>query len=227
MPEKKHIRTFRSKKLHPEHVKLLNEAIRRNAKGGDHNVHLTYVKGDGTRSERKVKPLSVKGKSLFVAHCHERDAIRSFRVERIEMIKKAFNSLAMSSQTNKVMEEALKQDPAENMRNFQDMMYYFGEKGRQLRSKKMIKKAFWEGFEKRAANKYVEALSAGVRNIGGKAQETAKGLGEKAQEAAGNIGGKVQDVGNRLFNKAKYKIDDYMKTRSLDNAIKAEKKLAK
>lgn len=85
-----HIRTFRSKKLHPEHTKLLNEAIRRNAKGGDQNVHISYRKPDGSLSDRKVKPLAVKGKSLFVAHCHKRNAIRSFRVERIEMIKQAF-----------------------------------------------------------------------------------------------------------------------------------------
>ena len=90
MADKKHIRTFRSKKLHPEHAKLLNEAIRKNARGGDHNVHISYVKADGTKSDRKVRPLAVKGKSLFVAHCHERNAIRSFKVERIDMIKKAF-----------------------------------------------------------------------------------------------------------------------------------------
>jgi hypothetical protein len=86
----KHIRTFRSKKLHPEHAKLINEAIRKNARGGDHNVHISYTKADGTKSDRKVRPLAVKGKSLFVAHCHERNAIRSFKVERIDMIKKAF-----------------------------------------------------------------------------------------------------------------------------------------
>jgi hypothetical protein len=90
MTPHKHIRTFRSKKLHPEHAKLLNEAIRKNARGGEHNVHISYTKGDGTKSERKVKPLAVKGKSLFVAHCHERNAIRSFKVERISMVKQAF-----------------------------------------------------------------------------------------------------------------------------------------
>jgi len=86
----KHIRTLRSKKLHPEHSKLINEAIRHNAKGGDKNLHISYKKENGEVSERKVKPLAVKGKSLFVAHCHERNAIRSFRVERINMVKQAF-----------------------------------------------------------------------------------------------------------------------------------------
>ena len=90
MVEQKHIRTFRSKKLHPEHVKLINEAIRHNARGKDKDVHITYRKENGEESERKVRPLAVKGKSLFVAHCHERNAIRSFRVERITMVKKAF-----------------------------------------------------------------------------------------------------------------------------------------
>lgn len=87
---KKHIRTFRSKKLHPEHVKILNEAIKKNAKGGDLNVTIKYNKPDGTVSERKIKPLGVKDKSLLLAHCHERNAIRSFRVERVSMIKQAF-----------------------------------------------------------------------------------------------------------------------------------------
>jgi hypothetical protein len=85
-----HIRTFRSKKLNPEHVKLLNEAIRHNARGKEKDVHITYRKENGEVSERKVRPLAVKGKSLFVAHCHNRDDIRSFRVERIKMIKSAF-----------------------------------------------------------------------------------------------------------------------------------------
>lgn len=85
-----HIRTLRSKKLHPEHVKLINEAIRHNARGKEKDVHITYRKENGEVSERKVRPLAVKGKSLFVAHCHERNAIRSFRVERIGMVKSAF-----------------------------------------------------------------------------------------------------------------------------------------
>ncbi len=86
----KHIRTLRSKKLHPEHVRLINEAIRHNAKGKEKDVHITYRKENGEESERKVRPLAVRGKSLFLAHCHERNAIRSFRVERISMVKKAF-----------------------------------------------------------------------------------------------------------------------------------------
>jgi predicted DNA-binding transcriptional regulator YafY len=90
MPEKKHIRTLRSKKLHPEHVKLINEAIRHNSRGKERDVHIKYRKENGEETERKVRPLAVKGKSLFVAHCHKRNAIRSFRVERISMVKQAF-----------------------------------------------------------------------------------------------------------------------------------------
>lgn len=85
-----HIRTFRSKKLHPEHVKLLNAAIRRNVKGGDEHVHITYQDAKGQTTERKVKPLGVKDTKLLAAHCQKRDAIRSFKVERITMIKGAF-----------------------------------------------------------------------------------------------------------------------------------------
>jgi hypothetical protein len=87
---KAHIRTFRSKKLHPEHVKLINEAIRHNAKGKQKDIVISYKKENGEVSERKVRPFAVKDKSLFVAHCHERNAIRSFRVERISMVKQAF-----------------------------------------------------------------------------------------------------------------------------------------
>jgi hypothetical protein len=90
MTPAKHIRTLRSKKLHPEHVKLINEAIRHNVRGKEKDLHITYRKENGEESERKVRPLAVKGKSLFVAHCHERNAIRSFRVERIGMVKSAF-----------------------------------------------------------------------------------------------------------------------------------------
>lgn len=90
MLDKKHIRTFRSKKLHPEHVKLINEAIRHNAKGKQKDVIISYKKENGETSDRKVRPFAVKDKSLFLAHCHERNAIRSFRVERISMVKQAF-----------------------------------------------------------------------------------------------------------------------------------------
>ena len=125
MPDSKHIRTFRSKKLHPEHVKLLNEVIRRNARGGEHDVHITYRKENGEVSERKVRPLAVKGKSLFVAHCHERNAIRSFRVERIDMIKKAFwegfEKRAVSAQLLRRAQRSAeeKMNTAPNLKGFQ------------------------------------------------------------------------------------------------------------
>ena len=89
MPERKHIRTFRSKKLHPEHVKLLNNAIRKNAKGGDHSVKITYRKESGEVSERRIKPLGVKQKDLLLAHCHERNAVRSFKIGRISKMEKS------------------------------------------------------------------------------------------------------------------------------------------
>lgn len=90
MADKKHIRTFRSKKLDAEHVKLLNDAIRKNVKGGDVSVHISYKKENGIATDRCVKPLGVKGTSLLLAHCKNRDALRSFRLERIGMVKSAF-----------------------------------------------------------------------------------------------------------------------------------------
>jgi hypothetical protein len=85
-----HTRTFRSKKLNQDHIKILNEAIRHNAKGKQKDIVISYKKENGEVSERKVRPFAVKDKSLFIAHCHERNAIRSFRVERISMVKQAF-----------------------------------------------------------------------------------------------------------------------------------------
>ena len=84
-----HVRTFRSKKLRPEHVKLLNEAIRKNVKGGDHNVQITYRKENGEVSKRRIKPLGVKQKDLLLAHCHERNAVRSFKIGRISKMEKS------------------------------------------------------------------------------------------------------------------------------------------
>jgi len=83
-----HIRTFRSKKLNQGHVKLLNEAIRRNVRGGNAYLNITYKKSNGDVSERKVKPISVRGTTLFFAHCNLRDKPRSFRVERVEKMEK-------------------------------------------------------------------------------------------------------------------------------------------
>lgn len=173
----KHTRTFRSKKLHPEHVKLLNEAIRKNARGGDHNVHISYTKADGSKSERKVRPLAVKGKSLFVAHCHERNAIRSFKVERIDMIKQAFFKMPamderherLFAHAQKGLDASLERDPEQMSRDYADTLYYFGEQGRRLRDshgKKMQKQAFWDGFEKMAVSggRWLRAAANRVRS---------------------------------------------------------------
>ena len=89
-PSSSHIRTFRSKKLDPNHVKLLNRAIRNNAQGKDHNVIISYRKPGGEVTKRSVKPLTVRGTNLLGAHCNMRDSFRSFRVDRVESVKQAF-----------------------------------------------------------------------------------------------------------------------------------------
>jgi hypothetical protein len=73
------------------------------------------------------------------------------------MVKQAFLGLPnfgkIMSHGSAAAEESLKQDPKQTARDYQDMVYYFGEKGRELRASKenMTKKAFWDGFEKRSA----------------------------------------------------------------------------
>ena len=85
-----HVRTFRSKKLDSSHVKLINQAIRNNARGKDHSVVISYRKPTGELTNRSIKPLSVRGTKLLGAHCNMRDSFRSFRVDRMESVKQAF-----------------------------------------------------------------------------------------------------------------------------------------
>lgn len=89
-PKKPHLRLFRSKKLHPEHVAAINRALRHNAKGKEHNVLIEYTKADGTKTDRKIRPLAVRGKHLLLAHDHNRGEVRSFRMDRVGMVKAAF-----------------------------------------------------------------------------------------------------------------------------------------
>lgn len=85
-----HIRTFRSKKLNPDHVKLLNQAIRNNSQGKNHNIVISYRKPTGEVTKRSIKPISVRGTKQLGAHCNLRDSFRTFRVDRIESVKQAF-----------------------------------------------------------------------------------------------------------------------------------------
>ena len=51
-----------------------------------HRVHITYVDGDGKRTERWVTPRQVLGLADYIylqGFCHMREAERSFRLDRI------------------------------------------------------------------------------------------------------------------------------------------------
>ena len=165
MPERKHTRTFRSKKLNADHVKLLNECIRKNVKGGDLAVHIKYHKPDGTVSERRIKPLGVKDKSLLLAHCHDKDALRSFRLERISMIKSASTALGRHIAKGVCGGAAPKEVAGDVC--YQSVRKMLADGGRVRHFKKdvesivrasrsgdVIKKmaSFWDGFEKRATS---------------------------------------------------------------------------
>ena len=52
------------------------------------NVKLTYKKLNGRTVKRKITPISLRG-NLVIAHDHKRDALRSFKIERIKHMEKA------------------------------------------------------------------------------------------------------------------------------------------
>ncbi len=55
-----------------------------------HRIHITYVDGDGERSERWVTPKQVMGLADYIylmGYCHLRNAERSFRLDRIIDVK--------------------------------------------------------------------------------------------------------------------------------------------
>jgi hypothetical protein len=64
--------------------RLINAAIRSGK--GDFNVE--YTKADGTVVQRKVRPITAKGK-VIVVHDYDRNAIRSFRTDRLSKLEKA------------------------------------------------------------------------------------------------------------------------------------------
>lgn len=89
---------YKLHKLYKEHKDMKKEAfIKRMTKVVEHNqdnpekqknVRLTYKKLNGRTVKRKILPLSIKG-NVVVAHDHKRDAIRSFKIERIKQMEKA------------------------------------------------------------------------------------------------------------------------------------------
>jgi len=61
---------------------LIQEALR-----GQHLLHLLYVSQSGEETQRLVRPIALSergGSVLLVAHCHLRDALRHFRLDRIQ-----------------------------------------------------------------------------------------------------------------------------------------------
>ena len=78
-----------TKKIEREypHAPYLNTKIRSNRRGKERKAKLLYTKANGDTVNRTVKPLSAKG-NVLIAHDYERDAIRSFRIDRIRSMEK-------------------------------------------------------------------------------------------------------------------------------------------
>jgi hypothetical protein len=69
---------------HPEVVPLppaIAEALESQGK-----VQMRYVDARGTETDRLVRPLRVHGRQgrlYLIAHCYQRDALRTFRLDRV------------------------------------------------------------------------------------------------------------------------------------------------
>ena len=50
-------------------------------------VHITYRKLNGRTVKRKVTPYEVKG-NLLIGHDHKREAVRSYRMDRLTNVQK-------------------------------------------------------------------------------------------------------------------------------------------
>ena len=57
-------------------------------KDSQKSVHITYKKMNGRTVKRRISPLEVRG-GLVIAYDHKRDALRSFKHERIQNMEKA------------------------------------------------------------------------------------------------------------------------------------------
>lgn len=79
---------FYSKKFDSGHIKNLNNAIKNNYRGGTNNLIVKYKKADGSVVERKITPYTAKNTRLLLAHDHHRNDIRSFRVDRIQGLRR-------------------------------------------------------------------------------------------------------------------------------------------
>jgi hypothetical protein len=72
---------------HP-HARHLNGYIRSNRWGKNKDITITYKKENGDISERKIRPLYAK-KDVLVAHDHDKNGYRSFKLERIQSMTKS------------------------------------------------------------------------------------------------------------------------------------------
>lgn len=71
------------------HTSFINRLVKHNKKDGEkRHAHITYKKLNGRTVKRKVTPLEVRG-GLMIAHDHKRDALRSFKLERIKAMEKS------------------------------------------------------------------------------------------------------------------------------------------
>jgi len=79
--EKKPPKLFYSKKLDSTYTKSINKAIKKASP-----INIKYTKADGSQVDRKVTPYTAKGKNVLIGFDHQRNAIRSFRVDRINAL---------------------------------------------------------------------------------------------------------------------------------------------
>ena len=90
--ERKPPKLFYSQKVKGHHRRILNNVIRRNARGRDHFVAFGYTKEDGTHDVKTVKPYTAKkskaGDHLLVGYAKD-VGLRSYRTDRIHHIKEA------------------------------------------------------------------------------------------------------------------------------------------
>ena len=88
--KKKRVQRLFTKKdeaMYP-HARWLNRKIRSNKWGKERTALLKYTKANGEQVERKVKPMGAKG-SVLIAHDFHRNAVRSFRLDRIQHMEKS------------------------------------------------------------------------------------------------------------------------------------------
>lgn len=85
-PDLKPPKMFYSKKFDSSHVKTINKAMKQNYKGVPTKITIEYKKNNGTQVRRTISPYTSKNGNLLVAYDHDRDALRSFRLDRLQSL---------------------------------------------------------------------------------------------------------------------------------------------